>query len=138
MTASTIRPSGASPCTIVVCRGCCCGDSRKHPGADHVWQLDRLRAAAATSAGTLSVRTTDCLGPCDQANIVVVRPSAAGRRRGGRAAWIGWAMGDDCTQDIIDWASAGGPGLVDPPPALTLQFVSPPRDARTRSRTDSR
>ncbi|WP_240553683.1 (2Fe-2S) ferredoxin domain-containing protein, partial [Streptomyces niveiscabiei] len=64
-----------APCTVVVCRGCCCGDRRKHPGFDHAWQLDRLRASAAASGGTFTVRTTDCLGPCDQANVLVVQPS---------------------------------------------------------------
>ncbi|HLL37224.1 MAG TPA: hypothetical protein VK545_25790, partial [Streptomyces sp.] len=51
------------PCTLVVCRGCCCGNARKHPGTDHAWQLERLRAAAADSGGRFTVRTTDCLGP---------------------------------------------------------------------------
>ncbi|MFJ8108023.1 (2Fe-2S) ferredoxin domain-containing protein [Streptomyces sp. NPDC096132] len=122
------------PCTLVVCRGCCCGDARKHPGHDHAWQLDRLVAAAAGSQGAFQVRTTDCLGPCDQANVVVVQPSTAGRRAGGRATWVGFAMGDDCTEEIIGWAAAGGPGLAPPPVTLELQFIKPPRDARVRSR----
>ena len=96
------------PCTVVVCRGCCCGNRSKHPGTDHAWQLDRLRAAGAEHG--FQVRTTDCLGPCDQANVLVVQPSAAGRRAG------------------------GGPGLADPPTTLELQFIRPPRDARVRSR----
>lgn len=122
------------PCTLVVCRGCCCGDARKHPGYDHDWQLDRLRAAAAGSRGAFEVRTTDCLGPCDQANVVVVQPSAAGRRAGGRATWVGFAMDDDCTEELLTWAAAGGPGVAAPPVALELQFIAPPRDARVRSR----
>ncbi|MGC9544659.1 hypothetical protein [Streptomyces sp. UG1] len=77
------------PCTPVVCLGCCCGNPRKHPGTDHAWQLDRLRAAAEHG---FKVRTTDCLGPCDQANVIVVQPSTAGRRVGGRATWIGFAV----------------------------------------------
>ncbi|MFD3503991.1 (2Fe-2S) ferredoxin domain-containing protein [Streptomyces sp. NPDC058676] len=105
---------------MVVCRGCCCGNPRKHPGADHAWQLDRLRAVAADSAGCLAVRTSDCLGPCDQANVIVVRPSTAGRRAGGRATWIGFALDDDCTDDLIAWVTAGGPGLAQPPSALKL------------------
>ncbi|MCX4885502.1 (2Fe-2S) ferredoxin domain-containing protein [Streptomyces sp. NBC_00847] len=120
------------PCTLVVCRGCCCGDPRKHPGTDHFWQLDRLRALAAEHG--FQVRTTDCLGPCDQANVVVVQPSAAGRRAGGRATWVGFAMDDDCTEEIAGWAAAGGPGVAEPPVALELQFIRPPRDARVRSR----
>ncbi|MFE9600208.1 (2Fe-2S) ferredoxin domain-containing protein [Streptomyces hokutonensis] len=120
------------PCTLVVCRGCCCGDPRKHPGTDHVWQLERLRSGAAEHG--FSVRTTDCLGPCDQANVIVVQPSAAGRRAGGRPTWVGFAMDDDCTEEVLEWAAAGGPGLAEPPVTLELQFVDPPRDARVRSR----
>ncbi|MFJ1535438.1 (2Fe-2S) ferredoxin domain-containing protein [Streptomyces mirabilis] len=129
-----IGAAGSRPCTVVVCRGCCCGSPRKHPGTDHAWQLERLRAGSAASGGRFTVRTTDCLGPCDQANVIVVQPSAAGRRAGGRATWIGFAIGDDCTEDLLRWAEAGGPGVADPPATLELQFVRPPREARTRAR----
>lgn len=112
------------PCTLVVCRGCCCGNERKHPGTDHVWQLQRLRAAAAEHG--FEVRTTDCLGPCDQANVIVVQPSAAGRRAGGRAVWVGFATDDDSTQEVIDWAAAGGPGVAAPPVTLELQVIRRP------------
>ncbi|MER5429906.1 (2Fe-2S) ferredoxin domain-containing protein [Streptomyces sp. NPDC002588] len=122
------------PCTLVVCRGCCCGDARKHPGHDHDRQLRRLIAAAADSAGAFEVRTTDCLGPCDQANVIVVGPSAEGRRAGGRPAWVGFAMDDDCTDEVLQWAGSGGPGLAPPPVTLELQFIEPPRNARVRSR----
>lgn len=118
-----IGAARARPCTLVVCRGCCCGDPRKYPGHDHEGQLDRLRAAAAASDGRFAVRTTDCLGPCDQANVVVVQPSGEGRRRGGRPVWVGWSMGDDCTDELVEWAEAGGPGVAPAPPTLALQFV---------------
>jgi hypothetical protein len=129
-----VGAAGSRPCTLVVCRGCCCGDGRKHPGFDHEWQLARLRAAAAASGGGFAVRTTDCLGPCDQANVIVVQPSAVGRRAGGRAAWVGFAMDDDCTEEILAWAAAGGPGLAAPPATLELQFIDPPRGARASGR----
>ncbi|MDX3313342.1 (2Fe-2S) ferredoxin domain-containing protein [Streptomyces sp. NPDC054884] len=129
-----VTAAGSRPCTLVVCRGCCCGDGRKHPGFDHDWQLARLRAGAAASGGGFAVRTTDCLGPCDQANVIVVRPSAAGRRAGGRAAWVGFAMDDDCTEEVLAWAAAGGPGVAAPPVTLELQFIDPPRGARARGR----
>ncbi|ANZ20959.1 hypothetical protein SNOUR_38655 [Streptomyces noursei ATCC 11455] len=122
------------PVTLVVCRGCCCGNPRKHPGSDHAWQLDRLYAAAADSGGQFTVRTTDCLGPCDQANVIVVQPSGEGRRRGGRATWIGWAMDDAATDDILRWASDGGPGIAEPPPTLELQFIRPPGEMPKRAR----
>ncbi|REK86973.1 (2Fe-2S) ferredoxin domain-containing protein [Streptomyces inhibens] len=126
------------PCTLVVCRGCCCGNPRKHPGTDHESQLARLRTAAAESGGRLAVRTSECLGPCARANIVVVQPSGEGRRRGGRATWIGWALGDDSTDDILAWASAGGPGVADPSSALVLQFVPSPGEAQARTRARAR
>ncbi|NGO14569.1 (2Fe-2S) ferredoxin domain-containing protein [Streptomyces sp. HC44] len=134
MTVVSVRAAAARPCTLVVCRGCCCGNPRKLLGTDHAWQLDRLRAAAADSGGRLTVRTTDCLGPCDQANVIVVQPSAAGRRAGGRATWIGFALDDDCTEELLAWTIAGGPGIAEPPPTLELQFVRPPREARARAR----
>ncbi len=133
-----VGAAGSRPCTLVVCRGCCCGDPVKYPDDDHAWQLERLRAGAEASGGRFVVRTVDCLGPCDQANVVVVQPSGEGRRRGARPTWIGFAMGDDCTEDLVDWAAAGGPGVAPPPVALELQFVRPPREARARTRTRTR
>lgn len=118
----------------MVCRGCCCGDRRKHPGFDHDGQLEVLRAAAADSGGRFAVRTTDCLGPCGQANVVVVQPSAAGRRAGGRAAWVGFATDYDSTDELVRWATEGGPGIAEPPVTLELQFIPAPRQARTRRR----
>ncbi|MFF2502502.1 (2Fe-2S) ferredoxin domain-containing protein [Streptomyces sp. NPDC058067] len=132
MNRSVIRAAAPRPCTLVVCRGCCCGNPRKHPGTDHTWQLDRLLAGAAEHG--FHVRTTDCLGPCDQANVIVVQPSGAGRRAGARAVWIGFATDDDCTDDLVAWAAAGGPGVAEPPATLDLQRIRPPREARTRAR----
>ncbi len=64
---------------IWICRGCCCGTTRKHPGVDHraIRRLLRRRGEALGA----TVRTTDCLGPCGQGNIVVVR-------RAGEIRWF--------------------------------------------------
>ncbi|GGT56525.1 hypothetical protein [Streptomyces purpureus] len=121
-----IRPGASRPCTLVVCRGCCCGDARKHPGTDHDGQLARLREAAAASGGRLQVRTSDCLGPCAQANVIVVQPSTEGRRKGARAAWVGFSLDDDVLDDILAWSAAGGPGIAQPSAALALQLIDPP------------
>ncbi len=56
---------------VWVCRGCCCGTRRKHPGVDHK-QLEKDLRAGAGQAG-LRYEVTDCLGPCGQGNIVVTR-----------------------------------------------------------------
>ncbi|MFD9817378.1 thioredoxin domain-containing protein [Streptomyces violascens] len=130
----SIAAAGSRPCTLVVCRGCCCGDAAKNPGTDHAGQLARLRAAAAASDGRIAVRTTDCLGPCGQANVMVVQPSSRARQRGARATWLGWMLDDDATDDILAWAEQGGPGIAEPPATLALQMIPPPSEARKRAR----
>src|SRR5690606_40075869 len=72
--------SGPAPCRVTVCRDCCCG-SPKVTGIDHAGQLERLRQAAP-------VRVSRCLDACEQANIVVVQPSAAGRAKGAHPVWL--------------------------------------------------
>ncbi|WP_441246754.1 (2Fe-2S) ferredoxin domain-containing protein [Kitasatospora sp. McL0602] len=112
---------GAAPVTVTVCRGCCCGVADKYPGVDHAGQLERLQAGVGTAG---KVRAVTCLDACDHANVVVVSPSAEGRRAGGRPVWLGWVMADDMIDEICDWVQAGGPGVVEPPGTLDLQVFS--------------
>lgn len=123
---SAARPSvtyrNASQPTVTVCRGCCCGTA-KIPGVDHAEQLDRLRRTVE------NVRTSDCLDVCEYANVIVVQPSPAGRRAGGRPVWLGLANDLDLTADVAAWIGAGGPGLAETPAILELYVVSPPRRA---------
>ncbi|MBB1256451.1 (2Fe-2S) ferredoxin domain-containing protein [Streptomyces sp. OF3] len=112
---------------MVLCRGCCCGTERKRPGVDHDGQLARVRAAADASGGRLTLLTTDCLGPCEHANVAVLRPSAAGRRRGGRAVWLGGVLTEEAVGALLEWADAGGPGLAPVPALLTEHVISPPK-----------
>ncbi|MEU3603410.1 (2Fe-2S) ferredoxin domain-containing protein [Streptomyces sp. NPDC006798] len=117
---------GAIRPTVTVCRGCCCG-TPKIPGIDHAAQLRELRTALADRA---TVRVTDCLDVCEQANVVVVQPSADGRRAGGRPVWLGLVNDQDATGDIAAWIEDGGPGLADPPDVLDLYSFSPSRRIR--------
>ena len=107
-------------CRVTVCRGCCCGTVRKHPDVDADGQLRRLEEFAA-------VRVVDCLDVCGESNVVVVQPSPAGRRAGGRPAWLGWINDDGAIDLVAEWLDAGGPGLADVPAALDLHSISPPR-----------
>ncbi|WP_055587202.1 hypothetical protein [Peterkaempfera griseoplana] len=116
------------PCTVVVCRGCCCGSARTLPDTDHDAQLHRLREAAAGSQGAVAIRTADCLGVCERANVLVVQPSTRGRTRGGRAEWLGWALDQECIEDVVAYALAGGPGLAARPDTLELHRIPAPRD----------
>ncbi|MFE1248333.1 (2Fe-2S) ferredoxin domain-containing protein [Streptomyces sp. NPDC058735] len=121
-------PSGALPCRVVVCRDCCCG-SPKVTGVDHAAQAERLRTAAP-------VRISGCLDVCDQANVIVVQPSAAGRAAGARPVWLGLVNDRDATEDVVSWVRAGGPGVAPLPEILGL-YVLPPL-ARRRARRPGR
>ncbi|NEB73761.1 (2Fe-2S) ferredoxin domain-containing protein [Streptomyces sp. SID14478] len=109
------------PCRVVVCRDCCCGSVKV--AGDHRAQVARLRAAAP-------VRISECLDVCDQANVVVVQPSAAGRAAGARPVWLGLVNDHDATEDIAAWVSAGGPGVAPCPDILELYVFTPPRRVR--------
>ncbi|MFJ7182338.1 (2Fe-2S) ferredoxin domain-containing protein [Streptomyces massasporeus] len=115
----TVRPAGGVPCRVVVCRDCCCGTA-KVPGVDHAAQAARLRAE-------VPVRISACLDVCDQANVVVVQPSSAGRAAGARPVWLGLVNDPDATEDIAAWVRAGGPGVAPRPEILDLYTFSPPR-----------
>ncbi|KOV67572.1 (2Fe-2S) ferredoxin domain-containing protein [Streptomyces sp. MMG1121] len=111
--------SGPAPCRVIVCRDCCCG-SPKVIGVDHAAQTARLRAE-------VPVRISDCLDVCDQANVIVVQPSAPARAAGARPVWLGLVNDADATEDIIAWVRAGGPGRADMPDILDLYAFTPPR-----------
>ncbi|MFE4373384.1 (2Fe-2S) ferredoxin domain-containing protein [Streptomyces sp. NPDC056835] len=119
-------PPGAARPTVTVCRGCCCG-TPKVPHLDHAAQLAGLRASLADVA---SVRRTDCLDACEHANVVVIQPSAEGRRAGGRPVWLGPVNDLDAAADITTWVKNGGPGLADPPEILDLYTFTPSRRVR--------
>lgn len=118
---------GAPPgCTVTVCRGGNCG-TPKVPGIDHAVQLAQLRQSLAATA---QVRASDCLDACEYANVIVVQPSPAGRRAGGRPVWLGLANDPGIADDITAWIQAGGPGLADPPGMLDLYVINPARRVR--------
>ncbi|KJK38629.1 hypothetical protein UK15_16305 [Streptomyces variegatus] len=110
-------PAGGLPCRLVVCRDCCCG-SPKVTGVDHAAQTERLRAAAP-------VRVSGCLDVCDQANVIVVQPSAEGRAAGGRPVWLGLVNDPAATEDVVSWVREGGPGVAPLPDILGLYVFTP-------------
>ncbi|WP_405763126.1 hypothetical protein OG234_32010 [Streptomyces sp. NBC_01420] len=113
---------GPAPSRVVVCRDCCCG-TVKVPG-DHRSQTARLRSA-------VPIRVSECLDVCEQANVIVVQPSAEARRAGAKPVWLGLVNDPDATEDVIAWVEAGGPGVAPMPEILELYvFVPNQRSAR--------
>ena len=104
---------------ITVCRGCCCGTERKHPGVDHERQLETLRARVA-------VRVVDCIDACEVSNVVVVQPSRAARQAGARPVWVGEVLDDEAVLGVADWVDAGGPGVAAPPAVVRARIVPAP------------
>ena len=120
-------PAQQSRPTVTVCRGCCCGTTEIVPHLDHEAQLTELRTSLAAVA---AVRRTDCLDACQRANVIVIQPSAEGRRAGGRPVWLGQVNDPAAAADITSWVRNGGPGLVDPPDILDLYAFTPSRRVR--------
>ncbi len=99
---------------MLVCRGCCCGTERKHPGFDHDGQLATLRAAIA-SRPSARLWTVDCLGSCERSNVVVVR------RRNERR-WFGGLVDLDASRELAEWLR-GGAGDPWPESVAARQFA---------------
>lgn len=119
--------SAAARPTVTVCRGCCCGTPAKVPRLDHEAQLTDLRTRLA---GVAMVRRTDCLDACERANVIVIQPSAEGRKAGGRPVWLGQVNDSDAAADITTWVENGGPGLAEAPGILDLYAFTPSRRLR--------
>jgi hypothetical protein len=102
--------------TVVVCRGCCCGTTRKHPGLDHAGQVAALARAAEAAGGRL--RQTDCLGPCDRSNVMVVRSRTAAASA---TVWLGGVLEEAQTAALCAWIAGGAPASL-PEPLAPLVF----------------
>ena len=113
-----------SACTVTVCRDCCCGSLTKHPLVDHDAQLTTLRDA---TAGRHRVRVSECLDVCERSNVVVVHPSPAARRAGGRPVHLGDVLDDATVAAVAGWLDQGGPGVAPMPVALRGHVFRPPK-----------
>ena len=113
---------------VLICRGCCCGTDRKHPGTDHERQVATL-TQAATACPTARVRTVGCLGPCSHSNVVVVRPVG----RAGEAVWLGRMNTHTQTASLAGWLEAGADLEALPPELVLFDRFDPDAVARERA-----
>jgi (2Fe-2S) ferredoxin len=118
--------------TVTVCRGCCCGTTKRRPLVDHAARLDALRALLGDAA---TVRVTDCLGPCERSDVVVVSPTRDARRSGARPVWLGQLNGRHEASAIADWVHAGGPGIAALPESLRRSPFRPTASETTAALT---
>ncbi|OZD80398.1 hypothetical protein CH260_15605 [Rhodococcus sp. 05-2256-B2] len=101
--------------TVIVGGGCCCGTADKHLDIDHDAELESLRHLVD---GVADFRVTECVGPCERSNVVLVAPSRYGHRTVGRPTWLGFVLGVGMKEEIAGWLCNGGPGLAEIPTPL--------------------
>ncbi|MEO7422399.1 MAG: hypothetical protein ABIU87_08390 [Ornithinibacter sp.] len=89
---------------VLLCRGCCCGTTEKHPRTDHDAQRDALLECGG--ADRVRVRVVDCLDNCDRSNVVLVRDFSTGRRP--HDTWLGGVLHPSTTERLVLWVQDGG------------------------------
>lgn len=114
------RLPGLTVCNL--CAGETLGETDPHEDG----QLGRLRDLAGRGAAT--IHEVECLDQCNQGDVVVVRPCAAARRRGGRPVWFSGIAGDEQTDVLEEWLRAGGPGGHAVPPDLAEKLIERPTE----------
>ena len=86
---------------VLVCRGCCCGTTEKHPELDHEAQVEIISAVAPT-------RIMDCVGECANSNVIIVRPKPA------ELVWFGGMTSPALTEALCRWIEDGAPQPMPP------------------------
>lgn len=96
--APTLRTKVASPAQLLLCKGCCCGQTER--GLPEV-PVDRIKAAWKADKLNKGVQLTisGCLGPCDLPNVALVLTPEG-------SAWYGHLAGDAHYDALIAWARA--------------------------------
>jgi (2Fe-2S) ferredoxin len=128
MSAASRRAAPPGRCAVTICHGCCCGTLDKHAEVDSAGHRDRLLRLADQLPEMLRVQVSDCLDVCERSNVLVVRPSPAGRRRGARPVWLGGLLADVQLEAVTAWLRDGGPGVSDPPAVLRPLVFTPRPD----------
>ena len=123
-------PPRPAPTTVLLCRGCCCGTSTKHPSTDHGGQEQAVRDAVVDRPD-VELRVVDCLDECDRSNVVVLR--RAGQPARARDTWLGGVLGDRATTALTCWLEDGAPEPVPAPLAgHRFRHLPPTRSRRSR------
>jgi cobaltochelatase CobN len=106
---------------IFTCVGCCCGRP-EHGGAlapGRVWRAAMRRAHRARELdGRVRLSFTDCLGPCSEANVLLVYLH-------GRPWWFRRVNSVAVLNAVLDWTreAAAEPGWALPPVLMPHSFA---------------
>ena len=81
---------------MILCKGCCCGRTDRGLPAvpvqriKEIWQREKLNRS-------IQLTVSDCLGPCDVPNVVLLLTA-------GGNEWLGRIAGDTAYNRLIEWA----------------------------------
>ncbi|WP_369369850.1 hypothetical protein AB1046_13650 [Promicromonospora sp. Populi] len=101
---------GVTACSL--CVGETLGKNDAEPGG----QLARLRRLEADGIANLTL--SECLDECERGDVVVARPSSAGRSAVGKPVWFERLAGDEPSARLCRWLERGGPGIEEIPADL--------------------
>ena len=80
---------------LLLCRGCCCGQTEKGMPAVPVERIKGIWRAEKLNR-TIQLTISGCLGPCEVPNVVLVIIP-------GETVWLGRIAGDDAYDQLIEW-----------------------------------
>jgi len=108
---------------VKICRGCCCGKKTgQSSGADL-----RETALSMLREFNVQVELTECLGPCEQGDIVVVLPTPSERLSGQRPLWFGQMHSFTLTTLLAECLIKGFLESINNFPELEERKINPPR-----------
>ena len=81
MSSRLVGSETGSGFSVLLCRDCCCGTDRKHPGFGHAEQRRELEEVINGSGGKLHI--VKCIDACNYSNVAVIR------RPNGEKIWLG-------------------------------------------------
>ena len=111
---------------VKICRGCCCGKKTgQSSGADL-----RETALSMLHEFNVQVETTECLGPCEQGDIVVILPTLSERLSGLKPLWFGQMHSFTLTALLAECLMKGFPESINNFPELQERKINPPRRKR--------
>ena len=100
------------------------GDGNLHPLIITPVGDDAAKARAKEAFDTI---VADCLDRCDDSNVVLLRPSRAAKRAGGKPLWLGGVLSAAHTELLCGWLRRGGPAVEAPPRSLLGLRLRPAR-----------
>jgi (2Fe-2S) ferredoxin len=106
---------GLTACSL--CAGETLGERDPLPGGQ-LARLERLR-----THGGVRLTLSECLDECNRGDVVIARPSSAGRANGARPVWFERLAGEQATTALARWLQSGGPGLATLPDELTPHVI---------------